>query len=147
MSQTLTNLELLALAKLVKLADVNDETALPPGASASVNFTVDVEGRIERGPSSTRAGTNRARSVPTICLLLHELGCTREYAPVHIIELWNRLAGLTKKSMEDHVAALTKDERANYAAMLALFDTEIVANLPRIPAKGGVKFKGTVEKV
>ena len=146
MSQTLTTIELLALAKLVKMADVNDETALPPGSSAFVNFSVDVEGSIERGPSSTRAGTNRARSVPTICLLLHELGCTREYAPDHIIDLWNRLAGLSKKAVEAHVSALTADEQSNYKAMLDLFDGEIVDNIPRIPTKGYVKFRGTAKK-
>ena len=147
MSQTLTPLEKLALAKLINMSDANDESALPPGTVAAVNFTVDVEGSIERGPSSTRAGTNRARSVPTICLLLHELGCTREYAPDHIIELWNRLAGLSKQSMENHVTALSKNEQDNYEAMLALFDSEIVGNIPRIPTKGYVKFRGSVEKV
>jgi hypothetical protein len=146
MSQTLTNLEMLALAKLVKLADVNDETTLPPGTAAFVNFSVDVEGNIERGPSSTRAGTNRARSVPTICLLLHELGCTREYAPDHIIDLWNRLAGLSKQAVESHLSALTSAEQSNYRSMLDLFDAEIVDNIPRIPTKGYLKFRGTAKK-
>ncbi len=147
MSQTLTTIDLLTLAQAVKLSGCNDEVALPPQSSVPVDLTVHFSGTLERGKGTPRAGTNRARSVPTICLLLQELGCTRDYAPAHIIELWNRLAGLTKKSMEDRVAALTKEEQTNYAAMLGLFDTEIVANLPRIPAKGGVKFKGTVEKV
>ena len=105
MSQTLDNIDLLAIAQSVKLAGCNDEGALPPNSSVPIDLTARFVGTLERGKSSTRAGTNRARSVPTICLLLQELGCTREYAPVHIIDLWNRLAGLTKKSMEDHVAA------------------------------------------
>jgi hypothetical protein len=146
MSQTLTNLEMIALAKLIKLSDVNDESVLPPSSAASVNFTVNVEGSVERGPSSSRAGTNRARSVPTICLLLHELGCTREYAPRHIIDLWNRLSGLSKQAVEAHVSALTADEQTNYRAMLSLFDSEIVDNIPRIPTKGYVKFRGTAKK-
>ena len=147
MSQTLDNIDLLAIAQSVKLAGCNDEGALPPNSSVPIDLTARFVGTLERGKSSTRAGTNRARSVPTICLLLQELGCTREYAPVHIIELWNRLAGLTKKSMEDHVTALSQDEQDNYSAMLNLFDAEIVDNLPRISTKGYVKFKGTVEKV
>ncbi len=147
MSQTLTDLEMIALSKLIKLSDVNDESVLPPSSAASVNFTVNVEGSVERGPSSNRAGTNRARSVPTICLLLHELGCTREYAPSHIVDLWNRLSGLSKQAVEVHVSALTADEQANYRAMLSLFDSEIVDNIPRIPTKGYVKFRGTAKKV
>ena len=147
MSQTLSDLEKLALTKLIKLSDVNDESVLPPGTIASVNFTVNVEGDIERGPSSTRAATNRARSVPTICLLLQELGCTREYAPKHIIELWNRLSGLSKQSMESHVTSLSQGEQDNYKAMLALFDSEIVDNIPRIGTKGYLKFRGAIEKV
>jgi hypothetical protein len=147
MSQTLSNIDLLTIAQAVKLSGCNDDVALPPQSSVPIDLTVHFTGTLERGKGSDRAGTNRARSVPTICLLLQELGCTREYAPVHIIELWNRLAGLTKKTMGDHVAALTQKEQDNYSAMLGLFDTEIVDNLPRIPAKGGVKFKGTVEKV
>ena len=147
MSQTLSEIDLLTLAQAVKLGDNNDEVALPPQSSVSVDLTARFVGLLERGKSSSRAGTNRARSVPVICLLLHELGCTREYAPDHIIELWNRLAGLSKQSMESCVSSLSSDEQANYKAMLALFESEVVGNIPRIPAKGYVKFKGTVEKV
>jgi hypothetical protein len=81
MSDTLTTVERLALAKLFTIPSCNDETALPPESEIHVSFTADIEGVLSRGPSSTRAATNRARSVPTICLLLQELGCTREYAP------------------------------------------------------------------
>ena len=147
MSQTLTTTDLLALAQAVRLADCNDEQALPPESSVEIDLTARFVGTLERGKSSTRSGTNRARSVPVICLMLQHLGCIREHTPAHIIELWNRLAGLSKKAMEEDVANLTAEEQANYSAMLALFDAEIVSNLPRIPAKGGVKFKGTVEKV
>jgi hypothetical protein len=147
MSQTLTTIDLLTLAQAVRLAECNDEAALPPQSSTTVDLTARFVGVLERGKSSDRAGTNRARSVPVVALLLHELGCTRDYAPSHIVELWNRLSGLSKKAMQDHVAALSQGEQDNYSAMLNLFNTEIVDNLPRIPAKGGVKFKGTVEKV
>jgi len=146
MSQTLTELEKLALAKVINLQSCNDETVLPPGTDTFVSFTAEIEGHISRGPSSTRAGTNRARSVPTICLLLQELGCTREYAPNHIVALWNQLSGLSKKAMEVRLGSMTDGERATYKTMLELFDTEIVANIPRIDTKGYVKFDGTVLK-
>ena len=146
MSDTLTTVERLALAKLFTIQSCNDENALPPESETHVSFTADIEGVLSRGPSSTRAATNRARSVPTICLLLQELGCTREYAPSHIIDLWNRLSCLTKKAMEDKVAALTQDEQDKYHAMLGLFDTEIVDQIPRIQTKGYVKFDGVAIK-
>ncbi len=147
MSQTLSTVDLIALAQAVKLAECNDEAALPPETSAPVDFTVHVSGEVVRGKSATRAGTNRARSVPVICLMLHELGCTRSHTPGHIIELWSRLAGLSKKAMAEKAAALTAEEQSRYETMLALFDSEIVDNLPRIAQKGGVKFHGTVKKV
>jgi len=146
MSQTLTPIEQLALAKVINLQSCNDESVLVPDSTVHVKFTAEVEGVLSRGPSSTRAGTNRARSVPTICLLLQELGCTREYAPNHIIELWNRLSGLTKATMADRVSSLSADEQAKYQTMLDLFDSEIVDNLPRISTKGYVKFEGAATK-
>ena len=146
MSQPLTTIERLALAKLFTIQSCNDETALPPESETHVSFTADIEGVLSRGPSSERAATNRARSVPTICLLLQELGCTREYAPDHIIDLWNRLSGLTKKAMEDKVSALTQDEQDKYHTMLGLFDTKIVDKIPKIQTKGYVKFDGVAIK-
>ena len=146
MSQTLTPIEQLALAKVTNLQACNDESVLVPDSTVHVKFTAEVEGILSRGPSSTRAGTNRARSVPTICLLLQELGCTREYAPNHIIELWNRLSGLTKATMADRVGSLTSEEQEKYSTMLDLFDSEIVGNLPRISTKGYVKFEGAATK-
>lgn len=142
----LSTIEQLAFAKAISLQSCNDETALPPETAQHVKFSVEVEGILSRGPSSDRAGTNRARSVPTICLLLQELGCTREYAPEHVIELWNRLSGLTKAAMEKRVGSLTAEEQAKYQSMLDLFDSEIVGNLPRIPTKGYVKFDGIAVK-
>ena len=146
MSQTLTPLEKLALAKVINFQSCNDETVLPPGTETFVKFTAEVEGHISRGPGSDRAGTNRARSVPTICLLLQELGCTREYAPDHIVALWNQLSGLSKKAMEARLGSMSIEEKKKYEKMLELFDSEIVANIPRIDTKGYVKFDGTVRK-
>jgi hypothetical protein len=142
----LSTIEQLAFAKAINLQSCNDETALPPETAQRVKFSVEVDGILSRGPSSDRAGTNRARSVPTICLLLQELGCTREYAPEHVIELWNRLSGLTKAAMEKRVGSLTTEEQEKYQSMLDLFDSEIVGNLPRIPTKGYVKFDGVAIK-
>ena len=84
--------------------------------------------------------------MPVICLLLAEMGCTRAYSPAHIVDLWARLGALTKAEMTAQVTNLSPKEQAAYTAMLALFDTSIVAGIPRIPAKGGVKFKGEVVK-
>ncbi|MAG24266.1 MAG: hypothetical protein QF662_04890 [Phycisphaerae bacterium] len=146
MSKTLTQIEKLAVAKAVNLQSCNDETALPPGTDTFVSFTAEIEGHLSRGPSSTRAATNRARSVPTICLLLQELGCTREYAPDHIIQLWNDLSGLSKKAMESRLGSMKTEDQVKYQTMLTLFDTEIVDNIPRIDTKGYVKFDGTIKK-
>ena len=62
MPTTLNPVELLALAQMVRLADCNDDQALPPESSAMVDFTVNVKGEVVRGSSSTRAGTNFATS-------------------------------------------------------------------------------------
>jgi hypothetical protein len=48
--------------------------------------------------------------------------------------------------VESHVSALTADERSNYQSMLSMFDDEIVDNIPRIPTKGYVKFRGAAKK-
>jgi hypothetical protein len=144
MAKTLTNIEAMALAKAVDLRSVNDESALPPQSSVEVDFTARITGTLNRGKGSTRSGTNRARTVPVICLFLHEMGVTRDYAPNHIIELWANLGSLTKQEMDAKISSLTADEQSQYNEMLALFESEVVANLPRIPAKGGVKFDGAV---
>ena len=51
---------------------------------------------------------------------------------------------LDKKGMAQRVATLTTEQRDLHDECLALFQTEIVGSLPRIPAKGYVKFKGDV---
>jgi hypothetical protein len=144
MAKTLTNIEAMALAKAVDFRSVNDESSLPPQSSVEVDFTARITGTLNRGKGSNRSGTNRARTVPVICLFLHEMGITRDHAPRHIIERWANLGSLTKKEMAVKVAGLTDDEQDQYSEMLALFETEVVANLPQIPAKGGIKFDGAV---
>ena len=69
---TLSSLELLALAKAVELRDVNCEAALPPKATASVDFTVSIKGDLARGASSTRSATNRARTAQAMCMFSQE---------------------------------------------------------------------------
>jgi len=143
---SLDPVQLLALAKCVELRDANDEAALPPATSASVDFTVRVKGDLSRGPSSTRAGTNRARTAEAMVMLLVTSGITRNHSPAQLIEAWKTFGSLDKKGMAARIATLTTEQRDLHDECLALFETEIVGSLPRIPAKGYVKFKGEVEK-
>ncbi len=143
---TLSELELLAMAKCVELRDNNDEAALPPATSATVDFMVHVKGDLSRGPSSSRAGTNRARTAQAMVMLLVTSGVTRQHSPAQLIEAWKTFGSLDKKGMAQRVATLTTEQQDLFDECLALFETEIVGALPRIPAKGYVKFKGDVEK-
>ena len=143
---TLSELELLAMAKCVELRDNNDEAALPPATSATVDFMVHVKGDLSRGPSSSRAGTNRARTAQAMVMLLVTSGVTRQHSPAQLIEAWKTFGSLDKKGMAQRVATLTTEQQDLFDECLALFETEIVGSLPRIPAKGYVKFKGDVEK-
>lgn len=150
MSKTLnalTDLEMLALAKCVELRDANCETALPPQSSAAVDFTVRVQGELTRGDRSTRAATNRARTAQAMVMLLVTSGVTRNHAPSKLIEAWAAFGSLDKNGMANRVATLSADDKALYDECMALFETEIVAALPRIPSKGYVKFKGDVTEV
>jgi hypothetical protein len=142
--ENLNPIQLLALAKCVELRDANDEAALPPATSATVDFTVHVKGELSRGPSSDRAGTNRARTAEAMVMLLVTSGVTRQHAPAQLIEAWKTFGSLDKKGMAQRIATLTTEQRDLHDECLALFQTEIVGSLPRIPAKGYVKFKGDV---
>jgi len=142
--ENLDPIQLLALAKCVELRDANDEAALPPATSATVDFTVHVKGELSRGPSSDRAGTNRARTAEAMVMLLVTSGVTRQHAPAQLIEAWKTFGSLDKKGMAQRIATLTTEQRDLHDECLALFQTEIVGSLPRIPAKGYVKFKGDV---
>ena len=142
--KNLDPIQLLALAKCVELRDANDEVALPPKTSATVDFTVHIKGEISRGAGSDRAGTNRARTAEAMVMLLVTSGVTRNHAPAALIEAWKTFGSLDKKGMAQRVATLTPEQQDLREECLALFQTEIVGSLPRIPAKGGVKFKGDV---
>jgi hypothetical protein len=146
MSQTLTDLELLALAKAVELKHSNCETALPPGGSAQVDFTARFRGVIERGDRSNRAGTNRARTAQAMIMLLVYSGVTREHSPAKLIEAWKSFGTLDKKGMAQRIASLDQNDRDLFEECMSLFQTEIVEKVPRIPTKGYVKFRGDVER-
>ena len=142
----LSAIELLALAKAVNFSEVNDETVLPPNTTVPVDFTVTVSGEVGRGnPASPRRATNSARSVPNILLLLQEMGVTRNYAPRHIIERWAAIGSMTRKQVEASFSTGSAEEQ-QYQEMMALFQSEIVENLPKIPAKATVKSKVTLTK-
>lgn len=142
--KNLSTIQLLALAKCVELRDANDEAALPPKTTATVDFTVRVQGELSRGPSSDRSGTNRARTAQAMVMLLVTSGVTRQHSPAQLIESWAAFGSLDKAGMAKRVATLPTEQRDLFDECLALFETEIVAALPRIPAKGYVKFKGDV---
>ncbi len=147
MSQTLTAIEMLALAQAIRLNDCNDDVALPPDSVAHVNFTVEVDGDVVRGSGSTRSGTNRARTAQAMIMLLVFSGATRQHSPAKLVEAWKTFGTLDKKGMATRIASLSQEDRDLFESCMSLFQTEIVDALPRIPAKGGVKFKGEVTKV
>ena len=142
----LTTPQLLALAQAVKLNDCNDVAALPHGKTENVDFTVRVKGTVKRGESYTRRGTDRARTPGAMVMLLVISGVTREHSPKKLIEVWKTFGSLDKKGMEARIASLDAEDAALYNECMALFQSEIVNNLPVIPAKGGVKFEGQVSR-
>ena len=147
MSKTPSNLssvEQMALAQCVKIAQCNDDVALPENTSQSVDFTVRIKGEVSRGAGSDRRATNRARTSNSMIMLLVASGVTRNHSPGKIIETWREIGSLDKVAFQKRYDSMTDDEKHLYDECLALFETEIVGNLPLIPSKGGVKFKGTI---
>lgn len=142
----LTTLEMLALAQAVRLNDCNDDSILPSESEAHVDFSVRIKGNVKRGKSGTRRGTNRATTAEAMVMLLVISGVTREHSPRKLIEAWHEFGSLDKKAMASRIATLSDDDRNLFEECLALFQTEIVDALPRIPAKGGVKFDGNVTR-
>ena len=147
MSKTPSNLspvEQMALAQCVKIAQCNDDTALPEGSSQSVDFTVRIKGAVSRGAGSDRRATNRARTSNSMIMLLVSSGVTRNHSPRQIIETWREIGSLDKAAFQNLYDCMSDEEKALYNECLTLFETEIVGKLPLIPSKGGVKFKGTI---
>ena len=145
--ETLSAVEALAVAQSIRLGDVNDDVALPAEKEAEVDFTCRFVGKVKRGKSSTRAGTNRARTAQAMVMLLVTSGATRKHSPAKLIEAWKTFGSLDKAGMEARLLSLSTEDKALFDDCMALFQTEIVDNIQRIPAKGGVKFEGKVEKL
>lgn len=147
MSKTPSNLspvEQMALAQCVKIAQCNDDAALPENSSQSVDFTVRIKGTVSRGAGSDRRATNRARTSNSMIMLLVSSGVTRNHSPRQIIETWREIGSLDKVAFQNLYDCMSDEEKALYNECSALFESEIVDNLPLIPSKGGVKFKGTI---
>ena len=147
MSKTPSNLspiEQIALAQCVKIAQCNDDAAMPENSSQSVDFTVHIKGTVSRGAGSNRRATNRARTSNSMIMLLISSGVTRNHSPRQIIETWREIGSLDKAAFQNLYDCMSNEEKALYNECLNLFETEIVDNLPLIPSKGGVKFKGTI---
>ena len=140
----LTQLEAMALAQCIRIAECNDIVALPEKTSSDVDFTVHIRGSVSRGAGSDRRATNRARTSNAMIMLLVTSGVTRNHAPNKIIEAWGEIGGLDKASFATRVDSLSDDDKALYLECKSLFETDIVGNLPLIPSKGGVKFKETL---
>ena len=142
----LSPVEAMALAQAIRIADCNDDTALPDLTSEAVDFTVHIKGEVTRGAGSSRRGTNRARTSASMIMLLVSSGVTRNHSPRQIIEKWNEIGSLDKAAFQTLYNSLDAEHQALFNECSALFESEIVGNLPLIPAKGGVKFKGSVKK-
>ena len=142
----LSPVEAMALAQAIRIADCNDDSALPDLTSETVDFTVHVKGEVTRGAGSSRRATNRARTSASMIMLLVSSGVTRNHSPRQIIEKWNEIGSLDKAAFQTLYNSLDAEQQSLYDECAALFESEIVGNLPLIPAKGGVKFKGSVKK-
>lgn len=142
----LSPVEAMALAQAIRIADCNDVSALPDMATETVDFTVHVKGEVTRGASSSRRATNRARTSASMIMLLVSSGVTRNHSPRQIIEKWNEIGSLDKAAFKTLYNSLDAEQQSLYDECVALFESEIVGNLPLIPAKGGVKFDGLVKK-
>ena len=141
--ENLTDLELLALSKVVSAAisrRVNTSVTLPEESSATVEFQVDVSGTISRGKSETRKGTNRALSRGAVIALLAKSGVVREANAKNIVNLWKEIGTLDKPGFERWQEAQEAPILLAMQRATELFEAEIVEKLPKIPCKGKVKF-------
>jgi len=142
----LSPVETMALAQAVKIAQCNDVSALPEQTSSAVDFTVHIKGEVSRGKGSNRRGNNRARTSASMVMLLVSSGVTRNHSPRKIIEKWAQIGTLDKAAFAQLYSELSDEDKSLYDECINLFEKEIVDNLPVIPSKGGVKFKGSVIK-
>lgn len=140
----LTSVETMALAQCTKIAQCNDVSSLPEGTSEPVDFTVHISGTVSRGAGSDRRATNRARTANSMIMLLVSSGITRQHSPGKLIEAWREIGSLDRASFQRRLDSMPTEERALFEECSDLFETKIVDQLPLIPSKGGVKFKGTI---
>jgi hypothetical protein len=145
----LTDLELLAFRRAIRGdGNANTPATIADGETTDVDFVAHVRGKVSRGnaPANGRKGTSRLLARETVLLVLHCSGATRENSAAAVTALWKALGGLSKADAAAHVAGMTREERARYDAMAALFD-EMVDDVPRIPIdKGSLRFDGDVSR-
>ena len=141
--ENLTDLELLALSKVVSAAisrRVNTSVTLPEESSATVDFSVHVSGTIARGANEVRKGTNRALSRGAVIALLAKSGCVREANAAAVVNLWKEIGTLDKPGFERWQEAQEPTVQLAMQRASDLFDLTIIDKLPKIPCKGKVKF-------
>ena len=141
--ENLTDLQLLALSKVVTAAvarRVNTTSTLPELASATVDFSVEIQGALTRGKNETRKGTNRALSRGAVIALLAKSGCVREANAAAVVNLWKEIGTLDKPGFERWQEAQEAPVQLAMQRASDLFDLTIIDNLPKIPCKGKVKF-------
>lgn len=142
----LTPVEAMALAQSIRIAECNDDIALPEQTTVPVDFTVHIKGEVTRGVGTPRAATNRARTSASMVMLLVASGITRNHSPRQIIEKWSNIGSLDKVAFNQLYNGLSDEDKEVYDECIQLFESEIVGKLPLIPVKGGVKFKGNITK-
>ncbi len=130
----------MALSKAVNLAKVNDDEALPSGASEEVKFGVILDGTVVRGIATPRRGTNRALTYLATVSTLHKCGFMRENILPMLVETWANFGGMTKKELESYRDNLSQDEQDLFAECERLFQEKVIDQLPKITPKGGIKF-------
>ena len=141
--ENLTDLQLLALSKVVTAAvarRVNTVGTLPESTTATVDFSVEIQGAITRGKNETRKGTNRALSRGAVIALLAKSGCVREANAAAVVNLWKEIGTLDKPGFERWQEAQEAPILLAMQRATELFEAEIVEKLPKIPCKGKVKF-------
>jgi hypothetical protein len=141
--ENLTDIQLLALSKVVTAAvarRVNTTSTLPELASATVDFSVEIQGTIARGANEVRKGTNRALSRGAVIALLAKSGCVREANAAAVVNLWKEIGTLDKEGFERWTQAQEAPILLAMQRASDLFDLTIIDKLPKIPCKGKVKF-------
>ncbi len=137
----LSDVERIALSKVLSPGKVNDETVLPPESSEEVNFTVAIDGVISRGKKGDpRRGTNRALTSLAVIATMTKMGFIRDHIPAILVETWANFGGMTKKELESYRDNLDPQSKALFEDCEQLFEEKVVDQLPKIEQKGYLKF-------